>query len=71
MLVVVDPGRSVGHLLTLLMEQGDDRSVANVLFGAFGAVSNDPASTASRFGHTVRQHDTGRHGIALAYARSV
>jgi NAD(P) transhydrogenase subunit beta len=32
-----------GHLLTLSHEHGDEQSVANVLFGAFGATSDQGA----------------------------
>ena len=60
-----------GTLLTLLMSTAMNRSVANVLFGAFGAGGDDAASTASAVGHTVRQTTPEDTAIALAYARSV
>ncbi len=60
-----------GTLLTLLMSTAMNRSVANVLFGAFGATSNDAASSTSAVGHTVRQTTPEDTAIALAYARSV
>jgi NAD(P) transhydrogenase subunit beta len=60
-----------GTLLTLLMSTAMNRSVANVLFGAFGAAANDTAATASAVGRTVRQTTPEDTAIALAYARSV
>jgi len=60
-----------GTLLTLLMSTAMNRSVANVLFGAFGATGNDLAASASAVGHTVRQTTPEDTAIALAYARSV
>jgi len=60
-----------GTLLTLLMSTAMNRSVANVLFGAFGATNNDAAASASAVGHTVRQTTPEDTAIALAYARSV
>jgi H+-translocating NAD(P) transhydrogenase subunit beta len=60
-----------GTLLTLLMSTAMNRSVANVLFGAFGAAGNDAASTTAAVGHTVRQTTPEDTAIALAYARSV
>jgi H+-translocating NAD(P) transhydrogenase subunit beta len=60
-----------GTLLTLLMSKAMNRSVANVLFGAFGAATNDAGATASAVGRTVRQTTPEDTAIALAYARSV
>ena len=60
-----------GTLLTLLMSTAMNRSVGNVLFGAFGAASSDEAATASAVGRTVRQTTPEDTAIALAYARSV
>ncbi len=60
-----------GTLLTLLMSRAMNRSVANVLFGAFGAAANDAGATASAVGRTVRQTTPEDTAIALAYARSV
>jgi NAD(P) transhydrogenase subunit beta len=60
-----------GTLLTLLMSTAMNRSVANVLFGAFGAASNDNAAAATAIGRTVRQTTPEDTAIALAYARSV
>ena len=60
-----------GTLLTLLMSTAMNRSVANVLFGAFGAANNDAGAGAAAVGHTVRQTTPEDTAIALAYARSV
>jgi NAD(P) transhydrogenase subunit beta len=60
-----------GTLLTLLMSTAMNRSVGNVLFGAFGAATSDAASTATAVGRTVRQTTPEDTAIALAYARSV
>jgi len=60
-----------GTLLTLLMSRAMNRSVANVLFGAFGAAPNDAATASTAVGRTVRQTTPEDTAIALAYARSV
>jgi H+-translocating NAD(P) transhydrogenase subunit beta len=60
-----------GTLLTLLMSTAMNRSVANVLFGAFGAASGDASAATSVVGRTVRQTTPEDTAIALAYARSV
>ncbi len=60
-----------GTLLTLLMSTAMNRSVGNVLFGAFGAASSDPAAASTAVGRTVRQTTPEDTAIALAYARSV
>jgi NAD(P) transhydrogenase subunit beta len=60
-----------GTLLTLLMSRAMNRSVGNVLFGAFGAATNDTAATSSAVGRTVKQTTPEDTAIALAYARSV
>ena len=60
-----------GTLLTLLMSNAMNRSVGNVLFGAFGAASSDAASASTAVGRTVRQTTPEDTAIALAYARSV
>jgi len=60
-----------GTLLTLLMSTAMNRSVGNVLFGAFGATSSDPAAASAAVGRTVRQTTPEDTAIALAYARSV
>ncbi len=60
-----------GTLLTLLMSTAMNRSVANVLFGAFGATSESAALQATGAVRTVRQTTAEDTAIALAYARSV
>jgi len=60
-----------GTLLTLLMSTAMNRSVGNVLFGAFGAASSDSAAASTAVGRTVRQSTPEDTAIALAYARSV
>ena len=60
-----------GTLLTLLMSTAMNRSVANVLFGAFGAASGDAGAQASAVARTVRQTTPEDTAIALAYARNV
>ena len=60
-----------GTLLTLLMSTAMNRSVANVLFGAFGAANNDATAQTAGVVRTVRQTTPEDTAIALAYARSV
>jgi H+-translocating NAD(P) transhydrogenase subunit beta len=60
-----------GTLLTLLMSTAMNRSVGNVLFGAFGAASSDAGAASTAVGRTVRQTTPEDTAIALAYARSV
>ena len=60
-----------GTLLTLLMSTAMNRSVANVLFGAFGAASSDASSKSAAVARTVRQTTPEDTAIALAYARNV
>ena len=60
-----------GTLLTLLMSTAMNRSVANVLFGAFGATSDSAAIEATGSQRTVKQTTAEDTAIALAYARSV
>ena len=61
-----------GTLLTLLMSTAMNRSVGNVLFGAFGAASSERGARRRRaVGRTVRQTTAEDTAIALAYARSV
>ena len=61
-----------GTLLTLMMGKAMNRSVANVLFGAFGSVktgAGGPATSAS--GGTVRESTVDDVATMLAYARQV
>lgn len=60
-----------GTLLTLLMSTAMNRSVANVLFGAFGAGTSGASAQATDVVRTVRQTTAEDTAIALAYARSV
>ena len=60
-----------GTLLTLLMSRAMNRSVANVLFGAFGATASSTAVTESGAQRTVKSTTAEDTAIALAYARSV
>jgi NAD(P) transhydrogenase subunit beta len=60
-----------GTLLTLLMSTAMNRSVANVLFGAFGAAPAADVVAASMGNRSIRQTTAEDTAIALAYARSV
>jgi NAD(P) transhydrogenase subunit beta len=60
-----------GTLLTLLMSTAMNRSVASVLFGAFGASGQNEAAEDTGVHRTVRQTTTEDTAIALAYARTV
>ena len=60
-----------GTLLTLLMSRAMNRSVANVLFGAFGATSSAGAAAADTGQRSIRQTTAEDTAIALAYERSV
>ena len=58
-----------GMILTLSMCRAMNRSIANVLFGAFGG--GDAAAGAAGSGDTVRRIGAEDTAILLAYARSV
>jgi proton-translocating NAD(P)+ transhydrogenase subunit beta len=60
-----------GTLLTLLMGRAMNRSVANVLFGAFGAVTATAAAAGGEDGRSVRATTADDLAIMLAYARRV
>ncbi|HEX2722829.1 MAG TPA: NAD(P)(+) transhydrogenase (Re/Si-specific) subunit beta [Gemmatimonadaceae bacterium] len=60
-----------GTLLTLLMSNAMNRSVANVLFGAFGGASSTAAASTDTAQRSIRQTTAEDTAIALAYARSV
>lgn len=60
-----------GTLLTLLMSTAMNRSVGNVLFGAFGAGGSAAGAQASTVARSVRQTTPEDTAIALAYARNV
>jgi NAD(P) transhydrogenase subunit beta len=59
-----------GTLLTILMSRAMNRSIANVLFGAFGQVSPQAAAAATD-GGTVRAASAEDVAVMLAYAHKV
>ena len=60
-----------GTILTKLMSDAMGRSLANVLFGAFGSVVAGPAGTTSAEGKSVRSGTPEDVGTMLAYSRHV
>ena len=60
-----------GTLLTLKMGAAMNRSIANVLFGAFGQVSEAAAAVAAGDGGTVRSASAEDVAVMLAYAHKV
>jgi NAD(P) transhydrogenase subunit beta len=60
-----------GTLLTLLMGRAMNRSIGNVLFGAFGAVAAGTGPAAAEDGRSVRSTTPEDLAIMLAYARRV
>src|SRR5204863_4970373 len=60
-----------GTLLTLLMGRAMNRSITNVLFGAFGQVSAGAAKAAASDGGTVRSASAEDVAVMLAYAQKV
>jgi NAD(P) transhydrogenase subunit beta len=61
-----------GTLLTVLMGRAMNRSLANVLFGAFGApAAGGAAAVASGDGQMVRELTPGDVAVMMAYARQV
>ena len=60
-----------GTLLTKLMSDAMGRSLANVLFGAFGQVQVGAAGGAGADGRSVRAGSSDDIGTMLAYSRSV
>ena len=60
-----------GTLLTKLMSDAMGRSLANVLFGAFGSVVAGPAGVAGVEGRSVRSGSAEDVGTMLAYSRRV
>jgi NAD(P) transhydrogenase subunit beta len=62
-----------GTLLTLMMGRAMNRSIANVLFGAFGqvAVGSGPAAAAGADGGAVRSASAEDVAVMLAYAHKV
>ena len=60
-----------GTLLTLLMGRAMNRSIGNVLFGAFGSVQAGAGPAAGEDGRSVRSTTPEDLAIMLAYARKV
>jgi NAD(P) transhydrogenase subunit beta len=60
-----------GTLLTLMMSRAMNRSITNVLFGAFGQVSASAAAVAAGDGGTVRSASAEDVAVMLAYAHKV
>ncbi len=60
-----------GTFLTLLMSRAMNRSIANVLFGAFGQVSAGAAAAAASDGGAVRSASAEDVAVMLAYAHKV
>ncbi|MDQ3065913.1 MAG: NAD(P)(+) transhydrogenase (Re/Si-specific) subunit beta [Actinomycetota bacterium] len=60
-----------GTLLTLLMGRAMNRSIGNVLFGAFGSVQASTGPAAGEDGRTVRSTTPDDLAIMLGYARKV
>jgi NAD(P) transhydrogenase subunit beta len=62
-----------GTMLTIMMGRAMNRSLANVLFGAFGAVPGGGAAAAAATvdGQTVRETTPDDLAVMLAYARQV
>ncbi len=60
-----------GTLLTLMMGRAMNRSIANVLFGAFGQLAAGPAAAAASDGGTVRSASAEDVAVMLAYANKV
>jgi NAD(P) transhydrogenase subunit beta len=62
---------SSGSLLTLMMCRAMNRSLGNVIFGAFGQIQTGPSTAASNEGLTVRATTPEDVAIMLAYAHKV
>ena len=62
---------AAGTLLTLLMARAMNRSVTNVLFGAFGQVQAGPAGERADDGRTVRATTAEDVAVQLSFARKV
>jgi NAD(P) transhydrogenase subunit beta len=60
-----------GTLLTMMMSRAMNRSIANVLFGAFGQVTEAAAAVAAGDGGTVRSASAEDVAVMLAYAHKV
>lgn len=62
---------AAGFILTQIMTRAMHRSLANVMFGAFGAGSSGAAASGVAEGATVREGSPDDLGVLLAYAESV
>jgi len=60
-----------GTLLTLMMSRAMNRSLGNVLFGAFGLVDEGAAAAAAADGRSVRATTADDVAVMLGYARRV
>jgi NAD(P) transhydrogenase subunit beta len=60
-----------GTLLTMLMGKAMNRSIGNLLFGAFGQVTTEAAAVAAGDGGTVRSANAEDVAVMLAYAHKV
>jgi NAD(P) transhydrogenase subunit beta len=60
-----------GTLLTMLMGRAMNRSLANVLYGAFGSVDVTAAAAASDADGVVRSTSAGDVAVMLSYAQRV
>src|SRR5206468_10930776 len=60
-----------GTLLTMMMGRAMNRSIANVLFGAFGQVSEAAVEAAASDGGSVRSASAEDVAVMLAYAHKV
>jgi NAD(P) transhydrogenase subunit beta len=60
-----------GTLLTVMMGRAMNRSIANVLFGAFGQIAATGAAAAATNGGTVRAATADDVAVMLAYAQRV
>ena len=60
-----------GTLLTLMMGKAMNRSITNVLFGAFGSVQTATGGSSSTAGQNVRSVSANDVGAMLAYAKQV
>jgi proton-translocating NAD(P)+ transhydrogenase subunit beta len=62
---------AAGTLLTLLMAKAMNRSIANVLFGAFGRVQTGVGTARTDDGRTVRATSPEDVAVQLSFARKV
>ncbi len=60
-----------GTLLTMMMGKAMNRSIANVIFGAFGQVTAEAAAVAAGEGGAVRSASAEDVAVMLAYAHKV